>query len=181
MALDFTRGDFLAKRGTAVITNDLTFVGDGGVNVAQAPIKSGTTTLINTTGGLASQDVDGQKIFIPFGQLNITTNLAATVIPPLGGNTTLTEVLMDRAGSLLGVSARLNAAITAGSISIFPTINGTTKLTATLNTTSQATAVTQDRDTDTFAATGRIGIKLTSSADLSPVTGDIIIGVVCEI
>jgi len=150
----FARGDVLANRGTP---------------------------LIDSGNDLASNNVGGQKIFLPFGRLNVTTNLTAVVVPPLGGNATLTEVLMDRPGSIIGLAVRANAAITVGSMTLFATLDGTTKMTATLNTTDQATTVNQVKDTDAFSALGRIGVKITSATDLSPATTDIIVSVVCEI
>lgn len=136
---------------------------------------------IEKTGDLASQNVGGQKQLLAFGRLNVTTNLNAVVVPPLGGNSTLSEIIVDRPGSIIGIAARLNADITAGTIDVFPTIDGTTAMKVTLSDLVQVTSLTQDKDIDTFASRARLGVKLTSSANLAPTTGDIIISLIVEI
>jgi len=169
----FQRGDLAAKRGVSWLLPGKTFAGDGGVNAAYANVKSGASVMVNGT-GLLPENVDGQIICLPFGKSDITTGLEETVVYPIGGKSGLGEdITMARPGSIIGIGFHSNTTIVAGSISVYACVNGATKLLATLNTTDQSTAVTQDKDTDTFTAKQRIGMAVSSSADLDPATADI--------
>lgn len=151
----FSRGDILANRGTP---------------------------LIDSGGDLCPGNVGGQLIHLPFGKADLTTGLDETAVLPIGGAAALgADYPMVKAGSVIGVGFYSNAAITTGSISVYACINGTTKLLATLNTTNQSTAVTQNKDTDTFTAKQRIGVKVSTSADLDSETKDVWGAVIVEI
>lgn len=83
------------------------------------------------------------------------------------------------AGSVVSVTVKSNAARSAGTLTIEPTINGTgVGITAVLdatNTTSHFT--TQDAGLDTFAAGDNIGAIITTDGSWAPTTADIDVAV----
>jgi hypothetical protein len=173
------RLDWMNHDGTTLITQGNTWVGDFGIGGEF--LNANGTVIITKNGTIVSEKLSGQKVHLAFGQLNIVTNLAATVITPMGGSATLSEFIMDRGGSIIGVVAYLNASITAGTITVSPTLDGTTKMTATINATHNATVSTQNRGTDTFTAKQRIGLKLTSTTNIAPETCDLMAAIIVEI
>jgi len=80
------------------------------------------------------------------------------------------EIVMPRAGSVVGIACYGNDAVTANTIDFDVTVDGTkTGLIAQLNTSETQTDVaTQAKDTDTFTAGQRIGIKWTTHAAFTP-------------
>lgn len=90
-----------------------------------------------------------------------------------------TEVTMPRGGHVVGISIRSNAARSAGTLTVEPTINGTkVGLQGVLNgTDTQTDTARQDPGVDTFTAGQRIGVKLTTDGSWAPTTADVDVAV----
>lgn len=116
-----------------------------------------------------------------FMQSNVAANQTAVAIDVLGlaGNT---EVVMPYAGSVIGISVASNAARSAGTLTVDATVDGVvTGLQAVLDDDPTTYALnTQAKDTDTFTAGQRIGVKITTDGAWAPVTADIVVAVIVE-
>lgn len=90
-----------------------------------------------------------------------------------------TEITMPRPGHIVGISIRSNAARSAGSLSVEPTLDGfVAGLAAVLDATDTQTATArQDPGIDTFTAGQRIGVKLSSDGSWAPTTADVDVAV----
>jgi hypothetical protein len=144
------RGDYLAKRGTS---------------------------LIDENNDLLPENVGGQVVGIPFTVINLA--ISQTGQDALFcGQTGITQVVAPKAGSIVGLSVRSNADITAGTATFEATIAGTaisgTALDCVLSDLVQGTYKWQNKDVSgsTFAAGALLGVDATSSGTLAPVTLD---------
>lgn len=124
----------------------------------------------------------GQKMFLgPWLETNAATSIAA-VAQTLGEVAGMTQLGMCYAGSIIGVAARANANITAGTLRAAVTVNGATRFSAVNSATGVAyVGATQAKDTDTFVVGDGIGLKLTTSADYAPTTLEWTFNVIVEI
>lgn len=85
------------------------------------------------------------------------------------------EYVMPYGGSVVAITAALNAALSTGTLTFRPTINGSavTAFNATaLSSSKQRTADTQLSDKTVFAAGDRLGIDWTKTGTVSPTTLD---------
>ena len=132
------------------------------------------TGVIQASGDLKSQSVGGMKVGVgPFIKQNFTTNAAETVMDIVGLASVQDEVAMPYAGSILGITTSLDANITAGTLTVYATKNGTTVVVSSnAATTVRLISATQNKDVDTFVAGDRIGVKWKSTASLAPTTLD---------
>ena len=146
----------------------------GTANIATEGNIAGDGT-ITAGGDLAA--TGGFKMMIgPFQEKDVGANTQKgwDMMEDLGPD----EIPMPWAGSVMGVSARCKPAtgVTAGTLTIEPTINGQeTNLEATLNSSqgsNKGGTASQAKDTDTFAVGVTIGCKGTTSADYTPTTLD---------
>ncbi len=103
----------------------------------------------------------------------------ATNIPDAAGvaNTvepTTPEYVMPWAGSIVGISAAQNAALSTGTLTFRPTINGTgnTGITTALSSSAQRNYTKKPADTVKFAAGQRLGVDWTKSGTVSATTTD---------
>jgi hypothetical protein len=92
------------------------------------------------------------------------------------------EYVLPYAGSIVGIGVASSEARTAGTLTVDATVNGTKSgLTAVLDgTNTQFHTATQAKDTDTFAAGNRLGVKFTTDGTWAPTTADIVVTVVIE-
>jgi hypothetical protein len=83
-------------------------------------------------------------------------------------------VVMDRAGSIVGLSVDAGTARSGGSATFEVWKNGVaTGLTTTLDATNtQTNFVAQAKDLDTFVAGDRIDVRVTTDASWAPVTAN---------
>jgi hypothetical protein len=83
-------------------------------------------------------------------------------------------VVMDRAGSVVGLSVACTEARTAGTATFTVFHNGTTTgFGATLDASNpQFNSATQAAALDTFAANGRLDVRVTTSSDWNPTSAD---------
>jgi hypothetical protein len=99
----------------------------------------------------------------------------------MDGNTSRPEVPTIRSGSVIGIALYTNEARSAGTLTADVTVDGTkTGLTAVLDDATQTKTATQAKDTDTFTAGQRIGVKLTTDGTWAPITADITVTVLVE-
>ena len=132
------------------------------------------TPLIDSGNDLCPGNVGGQLVAYTFHRLNLTTNMAAVVVPITGGNTTNAEFLMPRAGSLIGIAIQLSAAAGTSTADAWATVNGTTQATlkAHLNAATAAIArqkaVQVVKDSVAVAQFERVGVKVTTGTTLAP-------------
>jgi hypothetical protein len=157
---NYTRGDYSGKRGVAVTTDSLTFIGTGGVDVkGGGDIKSGATSLMNST-GLLTENVDGQIMALGPWTLQVADTITGTVMSMNGA--TNPEMVVPKAGSVVGATIFANTVLATDmhvSCTVFVGATATT-FTATLGVSgSDATYTNQDKDTDAFAAGKAITIK----------------------
>lgn len=137
---------------------------------ADKPVSTATQTAL---------DAKLAKALIPgFGRLNLAAGLTNDKLfrplPGLSGGIDL-PVVMDRAGSILGISVAANAARSAGSATFEVWKNAVaTGLTAVLNAaTPQFTWATQAVDADTFVAGDRLDVRVTTTGDWAPTTTEV--------
>lgn len=138
-------------------------------NADDASVNTGMVSVLQANGDLASASVGGMKQMIgTFTTTNLVTS-ASAVAMKLCGVAGMTQVLMPYAGSVLAITAKANAALTAGTARFAVTKNGSTVFSA-VNSVTGVTVVsgTQAKDTDTFVAGDTIGVKVTTSATYAP-------------
>lgn len=158
----YTRGDYSGKRGVTVVTDSLTFVGTGGVDLDSANIKNGTTTVLNSTtlnNIELGANVDGQLVALPFAKVLDATG---TVTMMGFSASTSTYAVAPRAGSVVGLSVSAHTAHGASRHATFTVYVGTTStgFAATIPASAQTTVVSQVKDTDAFAAGKKLNIKV---------------------
>lgn len=97
-------------------------------------------------------------------------NAAGTAIASLGGN----EYVLPFAGSIVGISAAINADLTTGTVTFRPTINGTasTVVTTAVTNGTQYSSAKKDTNVVPFAAGARLGVDFTKSGTVNPTTAD---------
>jgi hypothetical protein len=101
-------------------------------------------------------------------------NAAGTAVAAGGtGN----EYVMPFAGSIIGISAKSNAAFTTGTVTLRPTINGAanTGITIPLSSANQSNYASKPADTVRFAAGAAIGVDWTKTGTVAPTTNDLVI------
>jgi hypothetical protein len=132
------------------------------------------TGLLNN-GDVVTQNVGGLLMAVgPFVNLNLTTSMASTVhdLAAISGAEDTVPTL--RGGSIIGVASCLSTHITAGTVSVRVTKNGSTVFTNVNAATSVRSWVTvQNKDVDTVVAGDRIGAVIITSADLAPANNDL--------
>jgi hypothetical protein len=79
---------------------------------------------------------------------------------------------MTRAGSIVGLSTRLTEAITAGTLTVEVTINGSPSF-ALVHTSGTGSQFTQSAGIDSYAAGDLVGIRITTDAGFLPNTTDL--------
>lgn len=142
---------------------------------------------VTATTGTFSGDITadgGFHMLVEFADDNIASAQAAQALTT-GGSSTVTEFEAPWSGSITAISINTNESRTQGSLIVDVTVNGTvTGLQATLdNSNADHHSATQVKDTDTFSAEDRIGVKYTTNAEPSswlPVTADIGVWVTIE-
>lgn len=86
--------------------------------------------------------------------------------------------VMPFAGEIVGITARLSAAATTGTLTVGPTVNGTEKTDPTLSITTAVSAWdTAPRGTSTFAAGDLIGAEITTGGTWDGTTADLTVTV----
>jgi hypothetical protein len=131
---------------------------------------AGVVTEVGTgTGG------GGDGIFSPpemWAQPNVPANQAATPLSAqVSGNNN--AVRMTRTGSIVGLSTRLTEAITAGTLTVTVTKNGTPVALALVHTSGTGSQITQAAGIDTYVAGDLIGIQYATNAGFLPITTDL--------
>jgi hypothetical protein len=110
---------------------------------------------------------------IQFSDENIVTNQSNTDITMLGAGNTL--FVPPKAGSIVAISARLTAAVTAGTLTIKAhkdgtelTESGAPVLTMTSASNSQEGNSSCNQGVARFAANQGVGLSYTSTTDMAP-------------
>lgn len=105
------------------------------------------------------QDVGASQVNVPLSAL-VSTNFDT--------------IRMLRAGSIIGLCARLTEAITAGQLTIQITINGVPAvLQLVMIAPNQAASITQGIGIDTYVAGDLIGMRISTDAGFLPITTDL--------
>jgi hypothetical protein len=130
---------------------------------------AGTVTEVGSGGG------GGNGIFSPpemWVQPNVPANQAAT---PLSSQVSGSNnaIRMARAGSIVGLSTRLTEAITAGSLTVTITKNGTPVTLSLIHTSGTGSQTTQAAGIDTYVAGDLIGIQYATNSGFLPITTDL--------
>lgn len=82
--------------------------------------------------------------------------------------------VMPFAGEIIGITARLSAAATTGTLTVGPTVNGTEKTDPTLSiTTAVSASDTAPRGTSAFVAGDLIGAEITTGGTWDGTTADL--------
>lgn len=116
----------------------------------------------------------------PFRQDNVAASQSAVAMA-LGAVDAAapTSMIAARAGRIVGIAAASNADITAGSMTLAPTIGGTAQA-----QTCVLSDLVQSRVSDftniAFVKGAALGIKFTTSADLAPTTAELSAWLVVE-
>ena len=113
----------------------------------------------------------GAVIAIPFIFSNATTGMTNSDLTFGGGAGTLFTA--PAAGSVVGISARSNTALTAGSVTLLTHAAGTEHTdsgapSAVVDATNQGSYGTVRPGAVTFAAGGTLGLSLTTTTTLDP-------------
>ena len=174
----FQNEEYLDNATDGTLGTDADFVVDGGqIGLTADPDLISMASTALTINGTC--DFTGDIDAVNSGQIagtfyvdDAAQNATDTVMDTAGSATynQTDEIVMVRAGSVVGIGCFGNANVTTNDFTFDVTIDGTnTGLIATLDTTSLNTHVnTQAKDTDTFTAGQRIGIKWSSQAGALP-------------
>ena len=162
-----TIGGNVAITGTLNVTGAATLASAGITGAATVGSTLDVTGDIKAGGGFKHMIGDWR-------QADCTASQAAVALPLVGGDADITGIPMPTAGSIVGVTMICEAARTAGSCSIAPTIAGTaaTGLAALLNSNASSAVATKAKDSTgcTFTAGQVIGVKVTTSSDWAAAT-----------
>lgn len=118
-----------------------------------------------------------QVVTLPFHFWEIP-NANGTLYSQVNTNGTLTDYAMPYAGSIIGVTGSLNAALTSGTLQFQPLINGSLApqfdSAARLDLGRQSFAYTHEgrRANLTFNAGDRIGLNFNKTGTVAPTTTD---------
>src|SRR3990172_2126386 len=138
----FTRGDFLSKRGVAVITDSLTFVGTGGVD----PVV-----------------VDGLPIMVgPFITTVDGTQATKQNVPRIATSGLIQKWRPPKAGSVIGITGTFVTALLTGQHVTFTLVRGATaNTTVVLNLTSgeRSDSATYAKGAVPFTAGQLLGVQ----------------------
>lgn len=120
----------------------------------------------------------GQLIALTFMQDNVAASQSNVQLPIAQVASAAENVIdgyaMPWAGTIVGISAVVSTAATAGSLTVGPTIDGTEAADPTLSITTAASAVdTAARGTASFAAGAVIGAEITSSGTWDATSSDL--------
>lgn len=88
-------------------------------------------------------------------------------------STNFDTIKMVRAGSIVGMSTRLTEAITAGTLFVRVTINGTPGTLQIAHTTGTGGVATQPTGVDTYVAGDLVGVQITTDSGFLPITTDL--------
>lgn len=119
----------------------------------------------------------GQLIPLVFGQDAVAASQTDVQLPvPMGEATQVVDGYpMAFAGEIVGVSAGLSAAATAGTLTVGATVGGTEDADTTLTITTATNAYKRvNRGKATFVAGDRIGCEITSSGTWDATTSDLV-------
>lgn len=112
-----------------------------------------------------------------FAQDAVAASQTAAALPTTDANASVSlnvYYTMPFAGELIGVSANLDTAGTAGTLTINPTLSGTAVTDPALAITTLAYGSDKcKRGTNVFAANAQVGCKITTSADWNGTTSDL--------
>lgn len=120
----------------------------------------------------------GQLVALQFMQDNVAasqSNVQLTIaeVASAAGNV-IDGYVMPWAGTIVGISAVVSTAATAGTLTVGPTIDGTEAADPTLTFTDQATrSDTAARGTASFAAGAVIGAEITSDGSWNGTSSDL--------
>jgi hypothetical protein len=134
------------------------------------------------TGDIDANGNGGHKYTYWFWAQNVPAN-TTTALSPFGSPTGHNHFQLIGSGSVIGVTYRTNAALTAGTAEIDIKVENVDTGFGLSLTSSSAIAVsaTQDKDTDTFSNTQRLQVEIvTDSSFLPSGSMDIIVGVLIE-
>lgn len=135
--------------------------------------SGGQTRTPLIVGSNLTTSMGGGKVALHFAQANLTTSMSAVAMQ-VAGVSGLTQIASAWAGSVIGVTGLLNAAITAGTYRAAVSVNGATVFSAINSATGTRTVIgTQAVGVDAIVRGDRIGIKITTSADLAPATPEL--------
>lgn len=111
-------------------------------------------------------------VYLPFSVSNVP-DAAGTAKVNADGN----EYRMTRSGSVVGISAQLNAALSGGTVTFRPTVDGTAKtaLSTDVSSSAQGSQKTKAANTVPFAAGAKLGVDYVKSGTVNPTTTDAII------
>ena len=116
----------------------------------------------------------GQLVPLLFTQGAVAASQTDVQLGVADGVADVVGYTMPFAGEIVAISADLDTAATAGSLTVGPTIGGTEQATLTKTlTTGTATRGFVARDTLKFAAGSVIGAEITSDASWNAITADL--------
>lgn len=107
-----------------------------------------------------------------WGQENVAanqTNVPLSAMVSMNFDT----IKMTRAGSIVGISSRLTEAITAGTLTIKVTKNGSPGTLTLVHTSGTGGTAIQATGVDTYIANDLIGIQISTTAGFLPITTDL--------
>jgi hypothetical protein len=115
-----------------------------------------------------------------FGQAQVAASQTAVAIPIHGakatdGSSLVTSFTMPWAGSIIGITADVSAASSAGTGSVAATLDGTAVTGGSLTVTALTSARTtlDGQSTGRFAAGAVLGVKITTNGSWNATTSDI--------
>jgi hypothetical protein len=124
----------------------------------------------------------GQLVPLVFMQDAVAASQSDVQLPiaevNAGAGNTVDGYVMPFDGEIIGISARLTAAATAGTLTVGPTVGGTEETDPTLSiTTAQSARDTCARGTATFVAGDLIGAEITTGGTWDGTTADLAVTV----
>lgn len=170
--------------GTVTAANLGSVTSGGQTTVHTHTLQYGAVDVTNNAPALNTM-IDSNNLFSPCGFPFVKTNLVVsmTSVPCLvSGLPSVSEVPIPYAGSLIAVGLSLSQAITAGSITIKPTINSV-ELGQSLVLTGAGQFLTLliNKDVFPFSIGDRVGATITTNATLAPTGIDALVSIYVEV
>lgn len=108
---------------------------------------------------------------------NIAISLTDDALDRQGQTASFAKTIkMPRAGSIVAITTRLNTPVTAGTLQVFASVNGSESsmsVTSTSGSNASGGTSTQAPGTDAYSAGNEIGVFISTDAGFLPITADI--------
>jgi hypothetical protein len=150
--------------------------------VYSKPVGGVAQLFVRSDDGLVAQVSAGSAAFSPperWSQVNVAASQTDVALSAqVSGNTN--TIRMSNSGSVVGLVTQLTEAITAGTLTVTVTKNGSPMTLSLAHTAGTGTQATQSVGIDTYVAGDLLGVQLTTTSGFLPITTDIEAWIQCS-